>query len=80
MSHNLLATACVFAVAAALAAAPVSAEGLDLSPTVVTADLWDAERIATCAECGRARVERLARINLTGRAEPRVECAACGER
>lgn len=33
MSHNLLATACVFAVAAALAAAPVSAEVLDLSPT-----------------------------------------------
>ena len=50
---------------------------LDLWPTVVTADLWDAERIATCRECGPARVARLGRINLTGRAEPRIACSVC---
>ena len=50
---------------------------LDLSPAVITADLWDAERIATCVTCGPARVARLGRINLTGRAEARVACSAC---
>jgi len=53
---------------------------LDLSPIVVTADLWDAERIATCSECAATRVARLGRINLTGRAEPRVACSACDGR
>jgi archaeosine synthase beta-subunit len=53
---------------------------LDLAPIVVTADIWDAERIATCGECGPGRVARLARINLTGRAEPRVTCSACDGR
>ena len=28
---------------------------LHLAPTVVTADLWDAHRIATCAACCRRR-------------------------
>jgi uncharacterized Fe-S cluster-containing MiaB family protein len=53
---------------------------LELSPTVVTADLWDAERITTCGECGPARVARLGRINLTGCAEPRIACSACDGR
>lgn len=46
--------------------------------SVVTADLWDAERLPGCVECRGARVARLARINLGQRAEARVECAACG--
>ena len=51
---------------------------LDFAPTVVTADLWDAQRLATCSECSPARIERLARLNLTGRSEPRIACSACG--
>ena len=50
---------------------------LDFAPTVVTADLWDAHRLAMCSECGSARIERLARLNLTGRSEPRIACSAC---
>ena len=53
---------------------------LHVAPTVVTADLWDAAKHATCAECSAPRIERLARINLTGRAEPRIACPACGGR
>lgn len=44
---------------------------------VVTADLWDAERLPGCARCRAARIARLARVNVTGRAEPRVACAEC---
>jgi hypothetical protein len=45
--------------------------------TAVTADLWDAERLAACAQCRDARIERMRRINVTGRAEPPVGCALC---
>jgi radical SAM enzyme (TIGR01210 family) len=44
---------------------------------VVTADLWDVERLAACAHCRTARVARLRRLNLTGIAEPPIECRAC---
>lgn len=44
---------------------------------VVTADLWDAERLPGCARCRAERIARLARINLTGRTEARIACAAC---
>lgn len=50
---------------------------LRLAPTVVTADVWDAQRLPQCAECGPARVDRLGRMNLTGRTEPRVACSVC---
>jgi radical SAM enzyme (TIGR01210 family) len=45
---------------------------------VVTADLWDAGPLVRCPVCGPARLARLERINLGGRFEPRVDCAACG--
>lgn len=48
--------------------------------TVVSVDLWDIERLAACGGCRSARVARLRRMNLTGRAEPRIECAGCGSR
>jgi len=51
---------------------------LALGPTVVTADLWDVERLATCPQCRSARIARLHRLNVTGRGEPRVECDVCG--
>jgi len=44
---------------------------------VVVADLWDVERLASCPECSEARIERLRRLNLTGRPEPRIECGVC---
>jgi archaeosine synthase beta-subunit len=47
--------------------------------TVVTADLWDAERLTSCAHCRDARIERMRRINVTGGAEPRVGCEWCAE-
>jgi hypothetical protein len=50
---------------------------LHLAPTVVTADLWDAAKLATCTECNATRIARLARLNLTGMPEPRITCSAC---
>jgi archaeosine synthase beta-subunit len=56
-------------------------EALDLclqfTGTVVTADIWDAERLLACEHCGEGRVERLRRLNFTARAEPRIPCARC---
>jgi hypothetical protein len=46
--------------------------------TVVTGDLWDVERLSRCENCMPARVERLRRLNLTGRAEPLIACSDCG--
>jgi radical SAM enzyme (TIGR01210 family) len=45
---------------------------------VVTADLWDIEKLISCRQCGADRVERLRRMNATGAAEPRVSCSVCG--
>ena len=53
---------------------------LAFAPTVVTADLWDAQKLATCPECNPARIARLARLNLTGKPEPRITCSACDGR
>jgi radical SAM enzyme (TIGR01210 family) len=53
---------------------------LAFAPTVVTADLWDADKLAACSECSPARVARLGRLNLTGKFEPRIACSACGGR
>lgn len=47
---------------------------------VVTADLWDAERFATCPECREDRVARLRNMNLSGQVEPRPSCDSCGIR
>lgn len=44
---------------------------------VVVADLWEIGDLATCPECAPARLERLERLNLTGRPQPRVGCPAC---
>ena len=53
-------------------------ECLRFTSSVITADLWDLDRLATCTACAGARQARLARINLTGCAESRVICADCG--
>jgi radical SAM enzyme (TIGR01210 family) len=51
---------------------------LTLGSAVVTADLWDIHQLAPCDGCRDARVERLRRVNVAGRSEPRVECRECG--
>lgn len=45
---------------------------------VVTADLWDVEKLPTCADCRAQRVERMRRINLSGGAPAPVVCSTCG--
>ena len=50
---------------------------LKFSRAVVTADLWDVERLASCDDCKSARVDRLRRMNSTGVGESRIECAKC---
>jgi radical SAM enzyme (TIGR01210 family) len=57
------------AFAAALAVVPAGA--------VVTADLWDIERLAACDDCFSARRDRLLRMNLSGRVEPGIQCSRC---
>jgi radical SAM enzyme (TIGR01210 family) len=44
---------------------------------VVTADLWDVERLPACSECRAPRIERLRRLNATGGVAPPVCCAVC---
>lgn len=45
--------------------------------TVFTADLWDVERLPACAQCCIERIERLRRLNVTGRFQPPVVCGMC---
>ena len=51
---------------------------LGLGVGIVTADLWDVRRFATCAQCADERLARLAHMNHTGVRVPRTACAACG--
>jgi archaeosine synthase beta-subunit len=53
-------------------------EGLGLDRGIVLADLWDAAALAACDLCRGPRLERLARMNATGRAEPALPCCFCG--
>jgi len=57
-------------------------ESLDLSlqftSAVVTADLWDVDRLASCEQCRVERLERLRRVNVSGQAESRISCDVCG--
>lgn len=52
-------------------------EAIAIEGGVVTADLWDVQRLASCADCRERRLTRLARMNLSGRREARVRCASC---
>jgi radical SAM enzyme (TIGR01210 family) len=51
---------------------------LPFGDAVVTIDLWNVDRLPACEQCRSARIERLRRLNLTGRSEPRISCALCG--
>src|SRR5688572_3869433 len=48
------------------------------TPAVITADLWDLERLASCSTCFAARRERLELTNRTGSVQPVHSCAVCG--
>jgi hypothetical protein len=62
-----------------LAELEVALEGcLQFTRTVITADLWDVERLPACAACRSVRIERLRRLNLTGGSESKIDCAMCG--
>ncbi|MFL5605630.1 MAG: radical SAM protein [Gemmatimonadaceae bacterium] len=50
---------------------------LGFTNTAVTADVWDVQLLPACSQCRPARIERLQRLNVTGRAEPRIACAEC---
>ena len=50
---------------------------LDQPRTAVTVDLWDVERLASCASCRDQRIERLRRINLSGIREAPIRCTEC---
>jgi len=51
---------------------------LALEQGIVTADLWDARRLASCAACSDQRLARLETMNRTGLPKPRLACATCG--
>jgi uncharacterized Fe-S cluster-containing MiaB family protein len=55
-------------------------EGTENCGCVVTADLWDVEGLPACEHCKSARIERLRRMNVTGRGEPRIACSTCEEK
>jgi len=46
---------------------------------VVSADLWDVERLPACEACRSERLARLRKMNLSGRAQPAppVSCSVC---
>ncbi|MDQ2666977.1 MAG: radical SAM protein [Gemmatimonadota bacterium] len=50
---------------------------LHFADAVVTADLWDAERLPACEACRQARIARLRQMNLTGLVQPRIDCSDC---
>jgi archaeosine synthase beta-subunit len=50
---------------------------LRFAPAVITADLWDVERLPACAACRAMRVDRLRRLNVTGHAEAPLVCPVC---
>jgi radical SAM enzyme (TIGR01210 family) len=49
--------------------------GLERPGSRVFADLWELERFSGCSKCFPARRDRLARMNLSQKVEPRVACA-----
>ena len=46
---------------------------------VVTADLWDVDRLVTCKACRDERIDLLRTANITGKMETRAVCGVCGE-
>lgn len=45
--------------------------------SVITADLWDIDRLPACPACSSARIDRLRQINATGASRDPIVCAEC---
>ncbi len=56
------------------------AQALALRRGRVFADTWDVEQFSQCRSCLEQRRQRLHIANVTQRAQPKVECPACGGR
>ena len=52
-------------------------ESQRFADTVVTVDLWDAERLSACAQCKAERMSSLRHANLTGLLQQKIVCEAC---
>ena len=54
-------------------------QSLALAPAVVTADVWDLDRLPACDQCRADRASRIKHLNLSrpSRPEPAVRCSAC---
>ena len=52
--------------------------GIGVAATRVFADLWGLDSRLACEQCGSARRDRLARINLSQRTEERIRCTCEG--
>ena len=50
---------------------------IGLADAVVTADLWDIERLPGCANCRDDRIERIRGASLTGQMQAAGDCASC---
>jgi hypothetical protein len=50
---------------------------LPLKSAVVTADLWDAQRLSACEHCKSERIDRLRVVSLTGVGRERIACDRC---
>jgi len=50
---------------------------LQLGGGVMTADLWDADRLPACPICQMARLDRIGRMNATGQAPAPLACSVC---
>ena len=56
-----------------------AAFGMRLARGRVFADLWDLERLRSCAACFAPRTERLRSMNRMQQVPPRVACSSCGD-
>ena len=52
-------------------------ECLPYTEAVITADLWDAERLTSCQLCRVERIARMRRVNLSGQTAAAVICPFC---
>jgi radical SAM enzyme (TIGR01210 family) len=48
-----------------------------IEDSVVTADLWDVERLPGCDQCRTMRTDRLRRMNIARSSEARIICSTC---
>ena len=55
----------------------IQERGLALGVGRVFMDTWDAQKFATCSECAKSRIQRIAEMNLSQQIAPRISCDEC---